>query len=62
MERSPHRRDATMVRTAEDGDVQQLPDPQPAAKSKIGLIVAISMAVGLALAVIGPLEFRAPRA
>ena len=41
-----------MVRTAEYGDLQQPGDLQPPAKSRIGLIVAISMAVGLVLAVV----------
>jgi pimeloyl-ACP methyl ester carboxylesterase len=41
-----------MVRTAEYGNLQQPAGPQPAAKSRIGLIVATSMAVGLVLAVV----------
>jgi pimeloyl-ACP methyl ester carboxylesterase len=41
-----------MIRTAEDGDLQQPGDLQPPAKSRIGLIVATSMAAGLVLAVV----------
>jgi len=41
-----------MVRTAEYGNAQQPAGPQPAAKARIGLIVAASMAVGLVLAVV----------
>ena len=41
-----------MVRTAEYGNAQQPAGPQPAAKGRIGLIVAASLAVGLVLAVV----------
>jgi pimeloyl-ACP methyl ester carboxylesterase len=41
-----------MIRTAEDGDLQQPGDLQPPAKSRIGLIVATSMAAGVVLAVV----------
>jgi pimeloyl-ACP methyl ester carboxylesterase len=41
-----------MIRTAEDGDLQQPGDLRPPAKSRIGLIVATSMAAGLVLAVV----------
>jgi pimeloyl-ACP methyl ester carboxylesterase len=41
-----------MVRAAEYGNLRQPAGPQPAAKSRIGPIVATSMAVGLVLAVV----------